>query len=95
MITVEFFGTNADHLGILDAGAATDNFFINLNNPDPTTGQQPHSNTAAGDWLLNGGADVFAAAANGVPEPGTWALLLTGFGALLARGRILKKRPQI
>jgi hypothetical protein len=93
IITVEFFGLNADHIGIPDAGAATDNFFINLNNPDPTTGQQPHSNTAAGDWLLNGVSDSFAAAANGVPEPGTWILLLAGVGALLARARLARNGP--
>ena len=94
-ITVEFFGTNADHLGIPDAGSATDNFFINLNNPvcPPTGGPctQPFSDTAAGDWLVNGSPVTFTGAANGVPEPGTWMLLLGGVGALLARPRLATK----
>jgi hypothetical protein len=96
-ITVEFFGLNADHRGIPPTtalnpltGGPADNFFINLNNPVCGTNgvcSQPFSDTAAGDWLTNGVPVTFTAAANGAPEPGTWALLLGGCGVLLARAR--------
>jgi hypothetical protein len=75
-----------------------DNFFINLNNPvcDANGGncRQPFSDTAAGDWLVNGSPLVFSGAANGVPEPGTWMLLLGGIGALLARARLARNGPR-
>ena len=84
-ITVEFSG-NADFPGIPDAGDRTNNFVINLNNPD-AAGGQPTSDAGAGDWLLNGHPDVFEAVANDavVPEPRYGWVVLAMLGALVAR----------
>ena len=108
-LTILFFGLDRTHQGIpvapdcpvgstncLPGLPPPDNFFINLNNPvcPPTGGPctQPWDTNGTGDWLTNGSAVTFSVAAN-LPEPGTWALLLGGVGALLARARLARNGP--
>jgi len=86
-LTIEFFGGRGIPAISVDT---TDNFIINLNNPDPTTGMQPNNNTVSGDWLTNGSANTFSGAANGVPEPASALLLLTALGATVARIRMVR-----
>ena len=100
ILTIDFFGLDRTHQGIPvapDCPVGTDclppdNFFINLNNRvcPPTGGPctQPFEANGTGDWVPG---STVSGAANGVPEPGTWALLLGGAGALLARIRLERK----
>jgi hypothetical protein len=107
-LTILFFGLDRTHQGIpvapdcpvgtncLPGVPPPDNFFINLNNfvCPPTGGPcaPPNDTNGTGDWLTNGVPSSFSAAAN-VPEPETWALLLVGAGALLARVRLARNGP--
>lgn len=105
-LTIEFFGLDGPlgtHHGIPVATGCSfqidclppDNFFLNLNNP--VCGRlgcaQPFDANGTGDWLTNGAPITFSATANGVPEPGTWALLLGGACVLLARARLRRNAP--
>jgi hypothetical protein len=85
MITVEFFGGP----GIPDAGSATDNFFINMNNPGVCSLSPcgpPADSNGTGDWVHGVTVTGFA----NVPEPATLPLLLVAFGALLGRASTLR-----
>ena len=91
-LTVEFFGTNADHPGIPinrvadPAAPGYFNFYINLNDVDPTTGRQYTGESAPGGWGANN--DTITLVAN-APEPQTLPLLLlAGVGLVLARARM-------
>jgi hypothetical protein len=97
-LTVEFFGLNADHRGI-PVDRVTDptdpayfNFYINLNSricdANGNCGPQPTGTSGSGDWIPG---STIGGVAN-APEPGMLPLLLVGFGALLARAKMLEHK---
>jgi hypothetical protein len=97
-LTVEFFGLNADHLGI-PVDTATDpsspayyNFYLNLNsrvcNVTSVGCGQPTGTSGSGDWIPG---STITGVAN-APEPAVLPLLLLGFGAMVARAKTLGNR---
>src|SRR5262245_40670484 len=104
-LTILLHGLDRTHTGIPVAPPCPidffcpqppDNFFINLNNVvcDPSgLCAPPHDTNGRGDWLTNGVPVSFSVTAN-APEPATWVLMLVGAGALLARVRLMRKKPR-
>lgn len=77
---------------------ADETFFLTLAGP-LSVGRHVitvNGSTASGDGAFGGNINLNAVAA--VPEPGTWAMMLLGFGAIgfsMRRGRRVKAIPQI